>query len=1052
MEHTIFKPTLTEGQDINDITYIDKDTPVYIISENKNLTTEELENTDIDDRQQYYIVTEQNTIGPFDNITSLEVTSDKKLCYGVKKDSHWYFVLGDETYGPYDDIKSGIIEYNGMNFAIGANISDSWYVITRNKQYGPYGYIENIHINPDTNKISFTYSMEPYSMETEHQNAYYLYDGDIQLGPYYDFSILYNNKKRNFLIYQAKLHPNDTKYYLFAGTKKIGSFNKNKDISKIKVLSDRKSIAYIKKDNGANKDTYYLVKNNEKLGPYDYIDDNYIISPEGNFVFCAKIKNYWFIIKNNIAFGPFNYAKQYKDSYNGIEKYAFWIRINKQYYIITENDKYGPYDDVILINNRLYINDRNIFYIAKIKDSYFVYAGEKRFGPYEDFCLFSSTNIRQKIDFGYKDNGFWYVMSGDDTYGPYMAVQDIEITNNESRLTYYAMTDNTWHLYIDNINIAKISPDRNPFFKFNDSKIFNYLDKSMRRYYNNQFKFVVFNNKVFGPYTSIEQLRFVDNENIEYYAETKDYNQYYISKNKKYKFIRLKTDSYPRNCFGNEIANIYKKNNNVFISYKKQKFGPFNFIDFFDNDKDSLHGGAFSFAAGNITKTENNEIYSFSYIKDKSIIENYIYYNSKENDTILVEKSNNKYFVLYKNEKYGPYDYMVKLPKLLYKNMITYIYKNYENNQENCYLQIGNSIFGPYNDISYNSDFDYLPYYMAEKNDKTYLLDKLNGNEYGPMDEVVDDYCYIGPEDKPQSVFYFRVGDAWYLICGSEKFGPYDEIGYFISSRDDLDFICKIKKNNQWFLLSGKDQYGPFDEIDYEIFSNFHKIIIYSVKIDGKWYMINGTEKDGPYDEIRYYPHPDSTKIFVYTVKIDEKWYIIKGTEKNGPYDEIYNIQYYEDSGELIYMFKNNNQSYLVYNNTVVGPYDDVDYIRCKTELVYKARQGTAWYLCAGTEQFGPFNDINDFYYSAVYKKLMYEAKIGKYWYFFIGSERFGPYEYIDYASIGGDDTHFLYPALIDNQWYIIYDHERIGPFDYIDETILSPDGTKIAYVFRVRE
>ena len=71
-------------------------------------------------------------------------------------------------------------------------------------------------------------------------------------------------------------------------------------------------------------------------------------------------------------------------------------------------------------------------------------------------------------------------------------------------------------------------------------------------------------------------------------------------------------------------------------------------------------------------------------------------------------------------------------------------------------------------------------------------------------------------------------------------------------------------------------------------------------------------------------------------------------------------------------------------------------------------------------------------------------------WYVFAGKEKSGPFDDFEEFGRSSDGKVLAYKAKIDGKYYLFTDKEKSGPFDDIGESAFSPHGETLAYIAEI--
>ncbi len=246
----------------------------------------------------------------------------------------------------------------------------------------------------------------------------------------------------------------------------------------------------------STKTEYYVVTNNNKLGPFDYVNDFCFFDNSNKFLISCTIDDKYYVLTQSEKAGPFEFVGRFSYLYSK-NYFAFKVKENGQYYVVTSEKKFGPYNDALYFVvdqkiekiawvaksdlSELYINGKLVekaelvkicgFYTEKRLFSYIIggksqkytlVVGSNRYGPYENIGLDLAVKDEGLVLFFAQIDGNWYLIAGKEKAGPYEAPGFVTISPDYKKISYAVYkSDSGWNIYIGS--------------KLIRSKIFSYL-------------------------------------------------------------------------------------------------------------------------------------------------------------------------------------------------------------------------------------------------------------------------------------------------------------------------------------------------------------------------------------------------------------------------------------------------------------------------------------------------------------------------------------------------------------------------------------------------
>jgi hypothetical protein len=202
---------------------------------------------------------------------------------------------------------------------------------------------------------------------------------------------------------------------------------------------------------------------------------------------------------------------------------------------------------------------------------------------------------------------------------------------------------------------------------------------------------------------------------------------------------------------------------------------------------------------------------------------------------------------------------------------------------------------------------------------------------------------YILKEETPGAT---SVTDAYYIVTGNEKAGPYEDCSRLFFSSDGKTVAYSAKTDGQWYVVAGNEKAGPYEDCRYLLFFPDGRMV-YSAKMKGQWYVFTGDEKAGPYDD-SWNLHcfsPDG-KTVAYNAEIDGQWYVVAGNEKTESSNNCRDLTFAPDGKTLAYAIETDRQWFIITGKDKFGPYANYGRISFSPDgkiVAYKAETDDQW-------------------------------------------------------------------------------------------------------------
>jgi hypothetical protein len=254
-----------------------------------------------------YIVYDDKKYGPFEEIIEYE-SATSLLDWAVKKNGKWYqLVLDyDKLVGPFDAVVDVYRDISGSHFGFRAKKDTSWYVVIDNATYGPYSDVESGFPNFSNNGDNWVFeysnlkngkSQRYIKLKNEEfkkpESLYYPNRVNI-CDNGYSYSII-NSSKKGWSKYSkdeanVSFENNDGIRYFYKLKSNASESNSNNDIIELKKDNNVYYALYA-------DEAYISDKNGEVVGPFSKILQfgsencikyvvamNYMVKQKGRFL------------------------------------------------------------------------------------------------------------------------------------------------------------------------------------------------------------------------------------------------------------------------------------------------------------------------------------------------------------------------------------------------------------------------------------------------------------------------------------------------------------------------------------------------------------------------------------------------------------------------------------------------------------------------------------------------------------------------------------------------------------------------------------------------
>lgn len=365
---------------------------------------------------------------------------------------------------------------------------------------------------------------------------------------------------------------------------------------------------------------------------------------------------------------------------------------------------------------------------------------------------------------------------------------------------------------------------------------------------------------------------------------------------------------------------------------------------------------------------QSSQIATLALGENESVYTVYSDYQGKNFAAIILKNveglvsSYNEYYILTKDNKYGPYSFVKEV--IFADNGNTMIASVSKDDQ--WYILVNSQLNGPYSKVGrIVSIVDQKRYaFSFIENNSLYLLtEQKKIGPFSTLGSLVANqktkkivFCatnssnvsqlYVNGEvvDQANKIIIFGFyteknllayavnrSSGYSLVVGSTTYGPYDNISLDIAVKDEKNVLFYALIQQKWYLIAGKEKAGPFDETGFVCFSPDYKQVLYASEKDGSWKVYLGSK---PLNTLSFYNFafidfvlmPDGTYSPIYLAKNEGRWAIFIGASEtpaisydldtDDPYIGLLNITYY---GEDLRVSNDGTIAYLFYSYDKAG-------------------------------------------------------------------------------------------------------------------------------------
>jgi hypothetical protein len=442
--------------------------------------------------------------------------------------------------------------------------------------------------------------------------AYFVSTGGNYVGPFHEVGFPKYSPDGKFFAFTGRL---GRQTGVIVGSEKIGPFE---SITELIFISGGKEIAF--KEEKEGKQFVHIGK--DFLGPFDNTTD-FVILYGGNPAFIADEKGKKYFVSRNKKLGPF-------DSIHGLlvspdqKRFAFQAKEGVKNFVVTETDKYGPFEDSKSEDFRFSDDSKVFSFVTKDNNEETLHLGSEKVGSYLSIGHHILLNHGKNISYQAEINGDWFIFHNKKKLGPYDTMWgDLIISNDLNHVAFCVLEKNKYFVYKDS---EKMGPY--DFVVQNSIKFVGDNNSLSFEAEENGSAFVYLASEKFGPYGYAKDLTISPDGKTPLFRAGIGGKEFVIHGNEKtgpydmiYK-LQFSSD-------GKHITYEAEVDKKFFIFKDKIKFGPYDIVS---SLKFSFIGKIIYYVA----KLEG-DVYSMIGREGKQYIGNFLDSSSKKRGYVFID-------------------------------------------------------------------------------------------------------------------------------------------------------------------------------------------------------------------------------------------------------------------------------------------------------------------------------------------------------------------------------------------------------------------------------
>jgi len=491
-QNTLFKLKLKKGEEFYG--FIQTDSKEYLTAITKDTVY-----------RQYFIQTKGKKQGPYD-----EVRYHREFGRILKKHDRFSLLYNHDEFGTFDSIaENGAIaiseDKKQIVFEVHENKKNYLFYSLTGRRYGPFN-LDYIHI------VGFSQDQKRILYEVQNSEMIYLYENDSLIrksrylrGGYAPDNSIYSvedTQSHAKLYFHQQLRPYINSNYLNRGRVFNGVYlfywnaSHNLEYECFTRIGSAGKLYLCHTDSGV-----YTIDKLVRSGPYQYVDMTFKSSIYEDYSFVYLQQQKYILNINGKTFGPFDEVPKLElnnTKNEKAEKWAYSIKMDGLFYIITDKRKIGPYKQIGKI--AFYGNNDDLIYRAEeVSDSVFIFFKRRK-----THCL----SIRGDFDVSFKNDDILFIaFKGDKTF---RGINDslVEVSSNMSDYVssyHYSWTakafidiakkGNVRYIYINNMLVDSFGKIKNWGVNINGNFFYEGI--------NGLYHYRVVGGNRFGPFKSI---------------------------------------------------------------------------------------------------------------------------------------------------------------------------------------------------------------------------------------------------------------------------------------------------------------------------------------------------------------------------------------------------------------------------------------------------------------------------------------------------------------------------------------------------------------------
>ncbi len=222
-----------------------------------------------------------------------------------------------------------------------------------------------------------------------------------------------------------------------------------------------------------------------------------------------------------------------------------------------------------------------------------------------------------------------------------------------------------------------------------------------------------------------------------------------------------------------------------------------------------------------------------------------------------------------------------------------------------------------------------------------------------------------------------------------------------------------VSSYNEYYILTKDNRYGPFSFVKEVIFADNGNVMLASVSKDDQWYILVNSQMNGPYSKVGRIVSIVDQKRYAFSFIENNSAYLMTEQKKMGPFNSIGSLIANQKTKKIVFSAtSSSNVAQLYVNGEMLDQANKIIIFGFYTEkniFAYAVNRSSGYSLVVGSTTYGPYDNISLDVAIKDEKNVLFYALIQQKWYLIAGKEKAGPFDETGFVCFSPDYKQVLY-------------------------------------------